>query len=65
MRTANISITAAVGYLALRIVLWVSRFIWSILVEILDRVLGIFIGCISLALFLVAFIALVLWILSL
>lgn len=65
MRTANISITAAVGYLALRIVLWVSRLIWNILVEILDRVLGIFIGCISLALSLVAFIALVLWILSL
>lgn len=63
MRTANISITAAVGYLALRIVLWVSRLIWNILVEILDRVLGIFIGCISLSL--VAFIALVLWILSL
>ncbi|KWW27355.1 MAG: hypothetical protein AUK63_2306 [bacterium P3] len=64
MGTTTINILAALGNLALRIILWVLRLVWYILVEIVSSVMGILVGCLSLALSLVAVIAIILWLLT-
>ena len=64
MGTTTINILAALGNLALRIILWVLRLVWYILVEIVSSVMGILVGCLSLALSLVAVIAIILWLLQ-
>ena len=64
MRTVTISIIAALCNLALRIILRVFRLVWCIIVEIACSVLGILLGCLSLALSLVAVTAFLLWLLT-
>ncbi len=64
MGTTTINILAVLGNLALRIILWILRLVWCILVEIVSSVLGILVGCLSLVLSFVAVIIFLLWLLT-